>query len=156
MYNYRFKNLSFIAHIPPVNLTDPMFRGVYRGKRKHEGIAGYPCHHPEPCSSCLLDDFHLVLERSLLAGVKSMIITGGSLSESIAALKLAKSTGFYATVGCHPTRSPEFEKFQGGPDAYLLALDNLVQANLHGSGRVVAIGECGLGASTWTTARWRS
>lgn len=47
----------------------------------------------------------------------------------------------YATVGCHPTRSKEFEK---DPSGYLQALDELVGANLNGPGRVVAIGECGL------------
>jgi TatD DNase family protein len=47
----------------------------------------------------------------------------------------------YATVGCHPTRSKEFEE---DPNGYLRALDDLVGANLNGPGRVVAIGECGL------------
>jgi hypothetical protein len=53
--------------------------------------------------------------------------------------------GFFATVGCHPTRSKEFDEYPGGPEAYLQALDSLISANLHGKGRVVAIGECGLG-----------
>jgi Tat protein secretion system quality control protein TatD with DNase activity len=47
----------------------------------------------------------------------------------------------YATIGCHPTRSTEFEK---DPSGYFRALDELVGANLGGPGRVVAIGECGL------------
>lgn len=55
--------------------------------------------------------------------------------------------GFFATVGCHPTRSKEFDEYPGGPEAYLQALDSLISANLHGKGRVVAIGECGLGMS---------
>lgn len=50
-------------------------------------------------------------------------------------------SGLYATVGCHPTRSVEFEK---DPRSYFQALDELVGANLSGPGRVVAIGECGL------------
>ena len=86
-----------------------------------------------------------MLERSRAAGVKSMIITGGSLHESKEALELAKQHGFYATVGCHPTRSSEFDKFEGGPEAYLAELDKVIAANLVGKGRVVAIGECGLG-----------
>ncbi|KAF9244544.1 hypothetical protein BU15DRAFT_85921 [Melanogaster broomeanus] len=117
----QLENYSFI-----VNLTDPVFRGFYHGKKKHE------------------DDFDAMLARSRLAGVKSMIITGGSLSESEQALELALQYGLYATVGCHPTRSKEFDEYPGGPEAYLLALDKLIGGNLNGKGRVVAIGECGL------------
>jgi len=51
----------------------------------------------------------------------------------------------FATAGCHPTRSKEFETFKGGPDAYLKALDDLIAQNKQGKGRVVAVGECGLG-----------
>lgn len=51
----------------------------------------------------------------------------------------------YATVGCHPTRSAEFDKFSTGPDGYLSALDQVIATNLEGKGRVVAVGECGLG-----------
>lgn len=91
-----------------------------------------------------------MLERSRAAGVKSMIITGGSLHESKEALELARQHGFYATVGCHPTRSGQFDQFKGGPDAYLAALDRLIQNNLKGKGRVVAVGECGLGKSSST------
>ncbi|KAJ3968753.1 hypothetical protein EV361DRAFT_924419 [Lentinula raphanica] len=109
-----------------VNLTDLVFRGEYHGKRKHD------------------DDLPLVLERSRAAGVKSMIITGGNVHESRMALELAKEHGFYATVGCHPTHSTEFDKFKGGPEAYLDALDQLLQANVKGRGRAVAVGECGL------------
>ncbi|KAI0689875.1 Mg-dependent DNase [Cytidiella melzeri] len=109
-----------------VNLTDPVFRGFYHGRRKHD------------------NDFEAMLERSRSAGVKSMIITGGSLHESKQALALASQHNLYATVGCHPTRSAEFDKFKGGPEAYLASLDKLVEANLTGKGRVVAIGECGL------------
>ncbi|KAH7885939.1 hypothetical protein F5I97DRAFT_1809425, partial [Phlebopus sp. FC_14] len=109
-----------------VNLIDPAFRGTYHGKKKHE------------------DDLGAVLERSRLAGVKSMIITGGSLQESRHAIDLAREYGFYASVGCHPTRSDEFDHYPGGPDIYLLALDELIQDNIKGKGRVVAIGECGL------------
>ncbi|KAJ4485949.1 Mg-dependent DNase [Lentinula aciculospora] len=117
--NFRFVDIG-------VNLTDPVFRGKYHGKNKHT------------------DDFNLVLERSRVAGVKSMIITGGSLHESREALKLAKDHGFYATVGCHPTRSAEFDKFKGGPEAYLNALDDILKDNMKGRGRAVAVGECGL------------
>ncbi|KAF5374930.1 hypothetical protein D9758_000453 [Tetrapyrgos nigripes] len=93
------------------------------------------------------DDFEAMLERARAAGVKSMIITGGSLHESEVAVKMAQQYGennLFATVGCHPTRSAEFDKFRGGPEAYLKALDDLVASNLTGKGRAVAIGECGL------------
>lgn len=50
----------------------------------------------------------------------------------------------YATVGCHPTRSSEFDSHADGPDAYFDELDKLIVDNLSGPGRVVAVGECGL------------
>ncbi|KAI3613215.1 deoxyribonuclease tatd, partial [Moniliophthora roreri] len=89
-------------------------------------------------------DFAAMLGRAQAAGVKSMIITGGSLSESREALKMAKEHGLFATVGCHPTRSTEFDNFKDGPEAYLKALDDLISSNLKGKGRAVAVGECGL------------
>ncbi|KAG8862976.1 hypothetical protein FRB96_000396 [Tulasnella sp. 330] len=92
----------------------------------------------------LSDDFDAMLKRSRAAGVRNMIITGGSLKESREAVNLAKKHGLFATTGCHPTRSSEFEKFGGGPDAYLVALDKAIQQSLKGPGRVVAVGECGL------------
>ncbi|KAF9453874.1 hypothetical protein P691DRAFT_853750 [Macrolepiota fuliginosa MF-IS2] len=109
-----------------VNLTDPVFRGVYHGKRKHE------------------DDFEEMKRRSRDAGIKSLIITGTSLRESRHAVELAKEHGFYATVGCHPTRTTDFEKHKSGPEGYLKSLEDLISANLTGPGRVVAIGELGL------------
>ncbi|KAI0320452.1 Mg-dependent DNase [Amylostereum chailletii] len=109
-----------------VNLTDPVFRGMYRGRQKHE------------------DDLEEMLRRSKAAGVQSMIITGGSLTESKDALKIAKDLDLYATVGCHPTRSTEFDTYPTGPDAYLQALDQVINDSLVGRGRVVAVGECGL------------
>ncbi len=54
---------------------------------------------------------------------------------------LEMNTGLYATVGCHPTRSTEFEN---DPSGYFQALDKLIGANLSGPGRAVAVGECGL------------
>ncbi len=54
---------------------------------------------------------------------------------------LEMNADLYATVGCHPTRSAEFEK---DPSGYFQALDKLIGANLSGPGRAVAVGECGL------------
>ena len=50
-----------------------------------------------------LDDFTAMLERSNAAGVKSMIITGGSLHESKKALDLAKKHGGYLYYSLNPT-----------------------------------------------------
>jgi len=47
----------------------------------------------------------------------------------------------FATIGCHPTRSKEFETYAGGPEKYLQALDDLIKGHLTGAGRVVAVGE---------------
>ncbi|KAG9084502.1 hypothetical protein FRC06_004055, partial [Ceratobasidium sp. 370] len=109
-----------------VNLTDPVFRGLHRGKRKHR------------------DDLLDVIARAKAAGVQSAVLTGGSLHESSEALELAEQLGFFATVGCHPTRSSQFDSFKGGPDAYLERLDQLIGSHLTGKGRCVAVGECGL------------
>lgn len=62
------------------------------------------------------------------------------------------SSGMWATVGCHPTRSTEFDKAADGPEGYLRALDQLVQDNIKGKGRAVAIGECGLGEDSYYRA----
>lgn len=106
------------------NLTDPMFRGQYNSKQKHR------------------DDFDDMLRRSFNSGIEKMIITGGSLSDSKAALDLAmKHENLFTTVGCHPTRCNEFEQYSGGPDAYLSQLSELIKDK---KSKVVAVGELGL------------
>ncbi|KAJ2773521.1 hypothetical protein IWQ57_001255 [Coemansia nantahalensis] len=106
------------------NLTDPVFRGRYRGTQAHA------------------DDLGHLLARARAAGVVGMMVTGGSLSESAAAVELCgEAPGLFATVGCHPTRSTEPQAHAGGADAYFAALRALIDGN---RARVVAVGECGL------------
>lgn len=102
---------------------------MHRGKQKHP------------------DDFSAVLGRAKAAGVEQQIITGGSLSESRAALKLAREHNLFATTGCHPTRSSEVGRMPEGQ--YMRQLDKLIADNLYRpgegpKGRCVAVGECGL------------
>ncbi|XP_032835381.1 deoxyribonuclease TATDN1 isoform X1 [Petromyzon marinus] len=104
-----------------VNLTDPMFRGIYKGQQKHK------------------DDFDDVIRRAVDAGVEKFIITGGSLSDSEEALALAHTSDrFLCTVGCHPTRCAEFEAESETYGERLLALAR------SGAPKVTAVGECGL------------
>ena len=103
------------------NLTDPMFQGIYRDKRKHD------------------DDFNDVLKRATAVGVEKMIVTGGSLSDSKNAIDLCKyNDNLYCTVGCHPTRCNEFSE---NPNQYYDGLQELLKQE---DKKVVAIGECGL------------
>ncbi|CAG8452338.1 2887_t:CDS:2 [Diversispora eburnea] len=108
------------------NLTDPIFRGFYRGRRVHE------------------DDFSHMLQRTVKAGVEKIIVTAGNVKECNEALELAKNhDNLYSTVGCHPTRCNEFEEDPGGPDKYYQKLVDIVTSE-SAKDKVVAIGECGL------------
>lgn len=55
-----------------VNLTDPMYRGEYHGKNRHE------------------PDIEAVVQRARDAGVERILITGTSMAESRDALSMAK------------------------------------------------------------------
>lgn len=106
------------------NLTDPMFRGIYNGNQKHH------------------DDFNHMLDRAAEHGVDKMIITGGSLADSRAALELAcQKDNLYSTVGCHPTRCNEFDNYLSGPQDYMRELELLATSD---TTKVVALGELGL------------
>lgn len=105
-----------------VNLTDPMFQGIYRNKQIHTS------------------DFKAMLNRAKSNGISRILVTGTSLSDSLDAINLAKQHPdfLYTTVGCHPTRANEFLK---DPESYSKELISLVKNN---SNIVRAIGECGL------------
>ncbi|OUS48302.1 hypothetical protein BE221DRAFT_189560 [Ostreococcus tauri] len=117
-----------------VNALDSMFDGVYRGKRAHEG------------------DIARVLRRARSSGVRSIVVTAGTLEESRAAVALARGREkeggeeprVFATCGTHPTRCGEFLSHEdGGADGYMRALMTIAMDGKR-TGDVVAIGELGL------------
>lgn len=115
-----------------VNLTDPMFRGVYRGKQVHD------------------DDLDLVIQRAKDCGMQKMIVTGTTLPECQQAIDLCqKHSGFlYCTVGVHPTHCTEFlvDGKREDEDHARRYMDQLIDIGQRGKeqGIVVAVGEFGL------------
>ena len=109
------------------NLTDPVFRGLYRGKQKH------------------VDDMKDILKRSYEIGMSHIVVTGGSLKESKSAVELCSTeisdVKLSATVGCHPTRSSEMVTNGKVDDGYIQKLCHLIETN---GKHVAAIGEFGL------------
>ncbi|XP_053517022.1 deoxyribonuclease TATDN1 isoform X6 [Artibeus jamaicensis] len=76
-----------------INLTDPMFRGIYRGVQKHQ------------------DDLQDVIQRAVQIGVKKFMITGGNLQDSKDALHLAQTNDFDRLQFCpKDTQLKYFEK----------------------------------------------
>jgi TatD DNase family protein len=55
-----------------INLSDPVFRGVYHGKRAHE------------------DDLEDVVQRARDIGCEKMMVTGSDLKESAHAVEIAE------------------------------------------------------------------
>lgn len=53
-----------------------MYKGMYNGSKKHE------------------EDLECVIERSWERGLKKMILTSGSLNDSIEVLKIASMNGW--------------------------------------------------------------
>ncbi|EDQ88473.1 uncharacterized protein MONBRDRAFT_26206 [Monosiga brevicollis MX1] len=108
------------------NLTDSMFRGIYRGKSKHA------------------DDFDQVLQRASAAGVERMVVTGTSLSDAQEALALVRNHVWAFTEAVRAAMSDqdnEFDAHADGPQDYLAQLRSLIEANRD---KVVAVGETGL------------
>ncbi|GAA5878501.1 hypothetical protein JCM16303_002102 [Sporobolomyces ruberrimus] len=109
------------------NLGDPVFRGQYHGKQSHP------------------DDFEAILGRARQAGVGIQLLTGDCIDGSREVLKLASQyDGLFATVGCHPCRANEMEKYEGGVEAYIETLDKIIEENKGKKGKALAVGECGL------------
>ena len=105
------------------NLTDAVFRGIYRGKKVHN------------------DDFQHVLNRAFEVGMDKIIVTAGCKDDITEALELVKDQdNLYCTVGVHPTRCNEFEAHDSPMD-YLNMLKDFINGN---TSKVVALGELGL------------
>ncbi|KAG4306248.1 hypothetical protein PORY_000236 [Pneumocystis oryctolagi] len=108
------------------NATDPVFHGIYYAKKVHP------------------TDFNEILRRAEEVGCQQMMVTGGCLKDSQQALELVHQyPNMTCTVGCHPTRVTEFEKYPEGPDKYLEEIQKLA---LFGKsiGKVASFGEIGL------------
>ncbi|CEP60642.1 3'-5'-exodeoxyribonuclease LALA0_S01e15632g [Lachancea lanzarotensis] len=78
-----------------VNLTDPMYQGIYNGKKYHE---------------C---DIKNVLHRAKVSKVQNLLLTGSSIQESRSAIQLAhqyrnEDTNLFYTLGVHPCCVNEF------------------------------------------------
>ena len=76
-----------------------------------------------------------VLQQARNAGVRRLIVTGTSLTESVRALELARANPgtLYSTAGVHPHNAAQFDEHTAD------ALGELSVRN-----EVVAVGECGL------------
>ncbi|KAI3400001.1 hypothetical protein diail_4835, partial [Diaporthe ilicicola] len=75
-----------------INLADPIFRGVYHGKQRHD------------------DDLSGLVARARQVGCTKLIVTGSSFKTSRAALAIAKNYPgtVYTTAGIHPCSSSIF------------------------------------------------
>lgn len=76
-----------------INLADPIFRGVYNGKQRHD------------------DDLNGLVDRARQVGCTKLIVTGSSFRTSRDALALAKDYPgtVYSTAGIHPCSSSIFD-----------------------------------------------
>ena len=83
------------------------------------------------------------MARANTVGVVGLLITGGTLSDSRAALEIAESrSDCFATCGVHPTRCNEFEEAED-PEVYLALLTDLAK-----NPKILAVGECGIDYSS--------
>ena len=137
-----------------INLSDPIFRGIYHDKQAHE------------------DDMTHIIERAIAAGCRKLMVTGSDLTESEKAVQLAKdyrmsfhdsalakvhedvffwfwltsrrTAGLcYATVGVHPCSAHTFSSHPNGASALLSSLRTLAH-DAKSAGHAIAFGEIGL------------
>lgn len=75
-----------------INLADPIFRGIYHGKRRHE------------------DDLESVVDRARQVGCSKLIVTGSSMRSNEEALSLCQQFPgtVFSTAGIHPCSSAVF------------------------------------------------
>jgi TatD DNase family protein len=110
-----------------INLTDPIYTGVYHGKKQHES------------------DLVQVIERAVDMGCDKMLITASDLRETRNAIKLAKDhpNVLFATAGVHPCSATKFDKHPQGPVDYLKKIEELAKKGKEDK-TVLAFGEIGL------------
>ncbi|KAJ4411627.1 hypothetical protein N0V82_008996 [Gnomoniopsis sp. IMI 355080] len=84
-----------------INLADPIFRGVYNGKQRHD------------------DDLSGVVDRARQIGCTKLIVTGSSFRSSRDALALSKEypKTVYTTAGIHPCSSSIFDAAHNDSDS---------------------------------------
>jgi TatD DNase family protein len=105
-----------------INLSDPMFKGIYREK------------------SCHPNDLNDVVRRAVACKVNKFLLTGTNLESSKLVETLSRKINSFYTVGIHPTHANEFKKdFEGIRS--LLNENKLLEIK---DQRIMAIGECGL------------
>ena len=125
-FPYRFCDIG-------LNLMDHMYKGIYRGKVRHE------------------NDLFQVLKRGKQYGVHKSILTGTAFDESKESLDFCreysisseKQMNLYTTVGIHPSHSSVFKNNKKSADEIINNLETLIMDGINGD-FVVALGECGL------------
>ncbi|KAL0210876.1 hypothetical protein P9112_009174 [Eukaryota sp. TZLM1-RC] len=102
------------------NLTDAMYQGSYHGKSYHS------------------PDLDLVIQRSLSNAVNHIVVTAGTVDDTLEALQLCNNYSCLSTtIGIHPTRATHFLNSKTS----LSSLTTLYHDN---SSKISFLGELGL------------
>jgi len=105
------------------NLASGVYAGNYRGQQMHT------------------PDLDEVLKRANDVGCDRLLISSTCYKDAKTCLDIAKrSDKFYCTVGVHPTRVNDIDRF-GGKERYFKNMEDLI---VRCGEKCVAIGECGL------------